>query len=318
MSKDKILILGANGQIGSVLADALRQHYGSEHVISSDIKAPDSPAGIFEYIDVLDANRIAEVADRYGVSQVYHLAAILSAKGENNPKWAWDINMNGLMNVFEVAREGGIRKVFFPSSIAVFGNNAPKKNTPQDANLSPDTVYGISKVAGELWSMYYYKRYGLDVRSLRFPGVVGYQSDPGGGTTDYAVDIFHSAVQGEPYNCFLKEKTELPMIYMDDAIRATVELMEAPSEYITVRTAYNLAGMSFNPSELSDSIKTYMPEFKINYQPDFRQKIAESWPGSIDDSLARRDWHWKPEFDLQKMTADMIAQLKEKYKKEMV
>ena len=318
MSKDKILILGANGQIGSVLADALRNRYGDEGVISSDIKAPTSSKGIFEYIDVLDADRIAEVAKKYGITQVYHLAAILSAKGENNPKWAWDINMKGLMNVFEVAKDGNIRKVFFPSSIAVFGNNAPKKNTPQDANLSPNTVYGISKVAGELWSMYYHNRYGLDVRSLRFPGVVGYQSDPGGGTTDYAVDIFHYAVKGEPYHCFLKEKTELPMIYMDDAIRATVELMEAPSEYITVRTSYNLAGMSFTPSELSDSIKTYIPEFEMNYKPDYRQNIADSWPGSIDDSLARRDWHWRPNFDLQKMTADMITHLKEKYKKEMV
>lgn len=314
MSKDKILIIGANGQIGSVLVSSLRQRYGENQVISSDIRQPSTPDGIFEKLDVLDAESLAAIVDKYKISQIYHLAAILSAKGESDPKWAWDINMNGLMNVFEVARAKGIRRIFFPSSIAVFGINAPKRNTPQVTNLTPNTVYGISKVAGELWSEYYFNRYGLDVRSLRYPGVIGYQSDPGGGTTDYAVDIFHYAVRGEDYKCFLKEKTELPMIYMDDAIRATIELMEASSESISIRTSYNLSGMSFNPSELADSIKTHVPDFKIIYEPDFRQKIAESWPGSLDDSLARRDWHWEPQFDLPKMTADMILHLNEKYK----
>ena len=314
MSKEKILIVGANGQIGSVLTEALRLHFGNENVIASDVREPQTSNGIFEHIDVLNAERIAEIADKYKVTQIYHLAAILSAKGESNPKWAWDINMNGLLNVFEVARAKGIRKVFYPSSIAVFGNNAPKKNTPQETNLTPNTVYGISKVAGELWSEYYHNKYGLDIRSLRYPGVIGYQSDPGGGTTDYAVDIFHYAVRGESYHCFLKDKTELPMIYMDDAIRATIELMEAPSQSISIRTSYNLAGMSFTPSELADSIKSYIPHFEVVFEPDFRQKIADSWPGSVDDSIARRDWHWEPAFDLQKMTADMILHLKEKYK----
>ncbi|MEZ4955817.1 MAG: NAD-dependent epimerase/dehydratase family protein [Saprospiraceae bacterium] len=313
MSKDKILIIGANGQIGSVLAGALQERYGEGQVICSDIRQPSTHKGIFEMLDVLDADSMAALVDKYKISQIYHLAAILSAKGESDPKWAWDINMNGLMNVFEVARAKGVRRIFFPSSIAVFGTNAPKRNTPQETNLTPNTVYGISKVAGELWSEYYFNRYGLDVRSLRYPGVIGYQSDPGGGTTDYAVDIFHYAVRGEVYKCFLKEKTELPMIYMEDAIRATIELMEASSESISIRTSYNLSGMSFNPSELADSIKTHVPDFKVVYEPDFRQKIAESWPGSLDDSLARRDWHWEPKFDLQKMTADMILHLKEKY-----
>ena len=317
MTKDKILIIGANGQIGSVLTEVLRTNFGVENVIASDVREPPLSKGIFESIDVLNAGRLAEIVNKYRVTQVYHLAAILSAKGEVDPKWAWDINMNGLMNVFDVARTKGIRKVFYPSSIAVFGNNAPKKNTPQETNLTPSTVYGISKVAGELWSEYYNNRYNLDVRSLRYPGVIGYQSEPGGGTTDYAVDIFHYAVKEEHYPCFLNDKTELPMIYMEDAIRATIELMEAPSANISIRTSYNLAGMSFTPSELADCIKTYIPDFKVSFEPDFRQKIANSWPGSIDDSLARRDWHWQPEFDLQKMTADMIFHLKEKYKVEM-
>ena len=301
--------MGANGQIGSVLTEALRSRYGIGNVIATDIRPPASDTGLFEKLDVLDASRMAEVVEKYDISQMYHLAAILSAKGEKDPQWAWGINMGGLMNVFEVAREKGVKRVFFPSSIAVFGNNAPKKNTPQETSLLPTTVYGISKVAGELWCQYYFNKYGLDVRSLRYPGVIGYQSEPGGGTTDYAVDIFRYAVKGEPYPCFLKEKTELPMIYMDDAVRATIELMEAPAANLTVRTSYNLAGTSFTPSELADCIKSHLPNFQIKYEPDFRQQIADSWPGSIDDSLARRDWNWQPQFDLQEMTKDMIEHL---------
>ncbi len=313
MSRNKILVIGANGQIGSVLIESLRNIFGVDNVIASDIWKNEDENGRFEIINALDSARIAEVVDKYKINQIYHLAAILSAKGEDNPQQAWDINMNSLMNVFEVAREKGVKRIFFPSSIAVFGNNAPKNNTPQDANLSPNTVYGISKVAGELWAEYYFDKYGLDVRSLRYPGVIGYQSEPGGGTTDYAVDIFHYAVKGETYHCFLKEKTALPMIYMADAIRATIELMAAPSVNISVRTSYNLASASFTPSELADSIKTFEPDFKIIYKPDGRQLIAESWPASIDDNQARMDWGWKPKYDLQGMTADMIFHLREKY-----
>lgn len=313
MSKDKILVIGANGQIGSVLTKALRQRYGADNIIASDIRTPLTKEGPFELLDVTKSQRLATVIDQWGINQIYHLAAILSAKGEYDPKWAWDINMGGVMNVFEVAREKKIQKIFFPSSIAVFGENAPKKDTPQETNLSPGTVYGISKVAGELWSAYYFEKYGLDIRSLRFPGVVGHQSLPGGGTTDYAVDIFHEAVKGHPYTCFLSANTALPMIYMEDTIRATIQLMQAPSENLSVRTSYNLAGMSFTPAELAKSIQTFIPDFSIKYEPDYRQDIADTWPGSIDDSKARRDWGWKPSFDLHKMTEDMIAHLKLQY-----
>jgi len=313
MSKNKILVIGANGQIGSVLTTALRNNYGTDHVIASDIRESPGQTGPFEIIDAMNSGQIAEIVEKHKIKQIYHLAAILSAKGENNPQLAWDINMNSLMNVFEVAREKGVKKIFFPSSIAVFGDNAPKNNTPQEANLSPTTVYGISKVAGELWAEYYFNKYGLDVRSVRYPGVIGYQSNPGGGTTDYAVDIFHYAVKGEPYTCFLKEKTALPMIYMDDAIRATLELMEAPSVNISVRTSYNLGSVSFTPSELADCIKSCEPDFKIIYKPDKRQIIADSWPASIDDSQARMDWGWKPKYDLQEITSDMIDHLRKMY-----
>ena len=313
MSKDKSLIIGSNGQIGSVLAQALQKEFGEGQVVSSDIREPSSPNGIFEFVNVLDADRIAEVVSKYGITQIYHLAAILSAKGESDPKWAWDINMNGLMNVLEVARSTKIDKVFYPSSIAVFGNNAPKNNTPQETSLIPNTVYGISKVAGEMWSKYYFDKYGLDIRSVRFPGVIGHQTLPGGGTTDYAVDIYHSAVKREAFSCFLSEKTELPMIYMDDTIRSVIELMNAPASQISIRTSYNLSGVSFTPEMIAESIKKVVPDFSITYNPDFRQAIADSWPGSIDDSVARTDWKWKPDFDLQGMTEDMIFHLNKKY-----
>ncbi len=313
MSKEKILVIGANGQIGSVLTEALRAAFGTNNVIATDIRQVDGHDGPFELLNVLDRQAMGEIINRHGITQIYHLAAILSAKGEQNPLQTWDINMGGLFNVFEVARESGISKVFFPSSIAVFGADIPRQMTPQNAILKPTTVYGMSKASGELWSQYYFQKYGLDVRSLRYPGVIGWQSDPGGGTTDYAVDIYHYAVKGENYTCFLSENTALPMIYMADAIRATLELMEAPAQNIKERTSYNLAGMSFSPSEIAESIQAHFPSFEVSYAPDFRQKIADSWPESIDDNAARNDWHWQPNYDLARMTNDMIFQLQKKY-----
>jgi nucleoside-diphosphate-sugar epimerase len=314
MSKESILVIGANGQIGSVLTGALRKEFGENNVVATDIRAADSHQGQFELLNVMDAKAIASAVERHNITQVYHLAAILSAKGEQNPLQTWDINMGGLFNVFEVAREKKVAKVFYPSSIAVFGADIPRQKTPQDAVLKPTTVYGMSKTAGELWSQYYHLKYGMDIRSLRYPGVVGWQSDPGGGTTDYAVDIYHYAVRGEDYNCFLSENTALPMIYMDDAIRATLELMDADEAKINVRTSYNLAGMSFSPIEIATSIQKVKPGFKTSYSPDFRQQIADSWPESIDDSAARSDWGWKPAFDLERMTEDMLFHLKAKYR----
>ncbi|RRB04363.1 NAD-dependent epimerase/dehydratase family protein [Larkinella rosea] len=309
MKRETILVIGANGQIGTALLPRLQAIYGTRSVIAADLRRPDHEQGIFERMDATKADELADIVRRYRVTQIYHLAAILSAKGESDPIWAWNLNMATLLNVLEVARVHRIRKVFVPSSIAAFGDDAPKYETPQTAVLDPATVYGISKVAAENWSLYYHKRYGLDVRSLRYPGLISYQSMPGGGTTDYAVAIFHAAVQGKPYDCFLSENTMLPMMYMDDALRATLELMEAPENRIKVRTSYNLAGMSFTPAELTASIQTYFPAFNVRYKPDFRQAIADSWPKTIDDTVARRDWGWKPEFDLPHMTQEMITQL---------
>jgi nucleoside-diphosphate-sugar epimerase len=313
MGKDKILVTGAYGQIGTVLTEALRRAFGVSNVIASDIREPHPGDLFYEKLNVLDGSALADTVEKYDITQVYHLAAILSAKGEAEPLRTWEINMSSLFNVLEVAREKKLAKVFFPSSIAVFGAGISKQGTPQNAQLTPTTVYGMSKVAGELWSQYYFKKYGVDVRSVRYPGVVGYQSEAGGGTTDYAVEIFHYAVLGRSYQCFLQEDACLPMIYMDDAIRATLELMEAPSERISLRTSYNLSGMSFTPAQLAASIREKVPCFEVTYQPDFRQKIAESWPQSIDDSQAREDWDWKPGFDLASMTDDMIFHLRQKY-----
>jgi nucleoside-diphosphate-sugar epimerase len=268
MKKEKILIIGANGQIGSVLTDVLKLQYGSNKVIPSDIRVPDEKGHLFERLDVLDKSQLAELVNKHSITQIYHLAAILSAKGELNPQWAWDVNMNSLFNVLELAKEKKI-KLFFPSSIAVFGDEAAKENTPQYAPLTPTTVYGISKVAGENWCQYYHKKYGVDVRSVRYPGIIGHQSLPGGGTTDYAVEIYHAAVKGEDYTSFLSENAALPMIYMDDAIKATVDVMEAPMEQIKIRTSYNLSGMSFSPIEITQSIQQHYPDFKVTYQPDF-------------------------------------------------
>lgn len=309
MKQEKILIIGAGGQIGSVLTGALREVFGADNVVATDLRPLPAQDGPTETLDALNARALAGMVNKHRITQIYHLAAILSASGESRPLWAWDINMRSLFNVLEVARKKQLHKVYYPSSIAVFGKEAHRNDTPQYEVLIPETVYGISKAVGENWANYYFKRYGLDVRSLRYPGIIGYQSLPGGGTTDYAVDIYHYAVKGQPFTCFLRENTPLPMLYMDDAIRATLELMEAPAEKIQVRTSYNLAGMTFTPGEIAASIKKEVPGFEISYAPDFRQAIADSWPGSIDDSAARRDWGWKPRFDLDAMTKDMLLHL---------
>ncbi|WP_073370760.1 NAD-dependent epimerase/dehydratase family protein [Flavobacterium fluvii] len=313
----KILIVGASGQLGSVLTEKLQDKYGADNVIASDLRMNPSFNGCFEVLDATDFEALQRLVLKFGITQIYHLAAILSANGEKAPLSTWDINMKSLFNVLEVSRLTNIDRVFFPSSIAVYGNDAPKNQTPQDYVLAPSTVYGISKVAGENWAKYYHEKYGLDIRSIRYPGVIGHQSLPGGGTTDYAIDIFHKVVKNEVFECFLEPTTILPMAYMDDAIRATIELMEAPKENISVRTSYNLSGMSFSPEELAKSIQKIYPEFEIVYQPDFRQKIAESWPSSIDDSVARADWNWKPKFDIDAMTNVMIDELKLKYTTEL-
>lgn len=313
MQAETVLVIGANGQIGTVLAQALRGVYGENNVIASDLRPPAENHGLFEILDVLDGARLLDIVQRYKVSQIYHLAAILSAKGEQDPKRAWEINMSSLFNVLEIAKDYKLR-VFFPSSIAVYGAHTPREHTPQFTIREPSTVYGISKVAGENWCNYYYMRYCLDVRSIRYPGIIGYQSLPGGGTTDYAVDIYHKAVLGQPFECFLSADTMLPMLYMDDAIRATLELMFTNPDKIQVRTSYNLAGMSFSPAEIAASIQKHIPGFSISYKPDFRQAIADSWPQSIDDSKAREEWGWKPNFDLEGMTEDMLMHLRAQYR----
>ena len=312
METGTILVTGANGQIGTVLTEELRRRYGASAVLSTDIRHAGNNNILFEELDVMNKDRLAALIRKYDVRQVYHLAAILSAKGEQNPKWAWEINMAGLFNILEVARDLNLR-VFFPSSIAVFGGRTPRVNTPQYAVLQPETVYGISKVAGENWCQYFHQKYGVDVRSVRYPGIIGYQSLPGGGTTDYAVDIFHSAVKGETFQCFLEPDSRLPMMYMPDAIRATLELMEAPAETVKIRSSYNLAGTNFTPAEIAREIQKHLPGFKVTYKPDFRQQIAASWPESIDDSYAREDWGWKPEFGLPEIAADMLEHLREYY-----
>jgi threonine 3-dehydrogenase len=319
-SKEKILVIGANGQIGSVLTKALRNKYGQEQVIATDIHMPIDGNNYmpFEILDATDAAKMVFLIERYRITQIYHLAAILSAKGEINPLQTWNVNMDCLFNVLDAARMHNIKKVFFPSTIAVFGSNTPRVNTPQDTIRTPETVYGMSKVAGENWCSYYHTRYGVDIRSIRYPGIIGYQTLPGGGTTDYAVDIYHKAVKGESFECFLNENTRLPMMYMDDAIEATIKLMEAPAENLTIRSSYNLAGISVSPSEIYTEIKKHYPNFKISYKPDFRQNIANSWPESINDSQAQKDWGWKAKYDLAKMTNEMILHLKKRYAPEKV
>ena len=312
---DRILITGASGQIGTAITDALIDKYGHEQVITSDIREPQIQKTAFEKLDILDTTALATLIDQYQITQIYHLAAILSASGERKPALTWKVNIQGLFNVMDIAVAKNLDKVFAPSSIAIIGDTSPKKNTPQYSTFNPTTVYGISKLSGELWTKYYHLKHGLDIRSIRYPGIVGYSGMPGGGTTDYAVEIYHAAVKGEVYTCFLAPHTRLPMIYMDDAIRATIELMEAPSENISIRESYNLAGMSFSPEEIYQSICKFIPDFQIIYHPDERQAIAETWSESIDDSYARKDWNWQPKFDLNAMTKDMIFHLQKKYNK---
>lgn len=310
----KVLIIGASGQIGSELVVSLRERIGNESVVASDIKNPANDSillnGPFEVLDVMDAELLKDIVVKHGVTEVYLLAALLSATAEKNPMFAWQLNMDGLFNVLNLAKDGVIKKVFWPSSIAVFGPSSPKENTPQVTVMEPTTVYGISKLAGERWCEYYNKQYGVDVRSIRYPGLISTNSLPGGGTTDYAVDIFYKAKRNEDFICFLNEDTALPMMFMDDAIDATLNLMDAEQESITIRSSYNVASLSFSPRQLSESIRQIKPSFTISYKPDFRQKIADSWPASIDDSVACKDWGWKPKFDLNNMVNEMLAKIK--------
>lgn len=313
MVKEKILVIGASGQIGVELTLALRKLYGNSNVIASDLREENDllkGTGPYVSLDVMNKEMLHVQVIRQGITQIYLLAAILSATGEKNPNLAWSLNMQSLLNVLDIAREEKLHKIYWPSSIAVFGPTSPKQNCPQQTVIEPITVYGISKYAGEFWCNYFFNRYGVDVRSLRYPGLISYKSAPGGGTTDYAVEIFHEALEEKKYECFLGPDTYLPMMYMPDAIRATIELMEAEASAISVRTSYNLSGMSFSPVEIAAEIKKHIPEFTISYQPDYRQAIADSWPQSIDDSVARKDWGWKEEYDLEKMTADMLQNLK--------
>ena len=311
MSKN-ILIIGACGQIGTELTQALRAKYGVEHVIASDIREGNSElmqSGPFELLDATDGPALTVLVDKYHISEIYLMAAMLSATAEKYPDRAWNLNMNSLFNVLSLAREKNISRVFWPSSIAVFGKTTPRQNTPQFTVMEPGTVYGISKQAGERWCEYYFNKFGVDVRSLRYPGIISWKTEPGGGTTDYAVEIFHEALKNKSYTCFLREDTRLPMMFMDDAIRATIELMESQPEAIKIRSSYNLGGMSFTPAEIAEAIRTHLPEFAISYQPDFRQPIADSWPESIDDTRAREDWGWKPEFNLDQTALEMLTKL---------
>lgn len=311
MGTEKILIIGSNGQIGLELATGLRKVFGTDNVVCSDIKRLDNQEGPFEVLDVLDKNRFYEIIKSHGITQVYLLAALLSATAEKNPKFAWDLNMNGLFHVLDAAKEGLIKKVYWPSSIAVFGPSTPRVNTPQYTVMEPNTIYGISKQAGERFCEYYHQKYGVDVRSIRYPGLIGWKSAPGGGTTDYAVHIYHEALKNKTYTSFLSAGTVLPMMYMDDAIRATIGLMEAPAEQVKIRSSYNIAGMSFDPEGIAASIRQHIPDFTLSYAPDYRQAIADSWPQSIDDTEAREHWGWKPEYDLNKMTEVMLKNLRQ-------
>lgn len=312
MVKEKVLVIGASGQIGVELTLALRKIYGNANVVASDLREENEllkGSGPYVSLDVMNKEMLHVQVIRQNITQVYLLAAILSATGEKNPHLAWHLNMQGLLNVLDIAKEEKLHKVYWPSSIAVFGPTSPKEDCPQRTIIEPSTVYGISKYAGEFWCNYFFERYGVDVRSIRYPGLISYKSAPGGGTTDYAIEIFHEAMEEKKYTCFLKEDTYLPMMYMPDAIRATIELMEAPADRISVRTAYNVAALSFSPSEIAAEIKKHIPEFTIRYAPDYRQAIANSWPQSIDDSVARTDWGWRHEYDLSRMTKDMLGNL---------
>ena len=308
----KILIIGACGQIGTELTAKLRAEYGNDNVIASDIRKLNNDIvnnGIFEVVNALDYNQIEHLIEKYHITDVYLMAALLSATAEKNPAFAWDLNMNSLFHVLNLAKAKKIKKIFWPSSIAVFGPTTPRENTPQYTIMEPSTVYGISKQTGERWCEYYNHQYGVDVRSIRYPGLISWSTEPGGGTTDYAVDIYHKAITDGKFTSFLSENTELPMMYMDDAIKATIQIMQADADAVKIRSSYNLAGMSFNPKEIAEEIKKHYPDFTIDYAPDFRQKIADSWPASIDDKEARKDWNWKNDYNLERMTVEMFDKL---------
>jgi len=309
MTSKKIIVTGATGQIGSELVIELRKKYGEQQVVAVGHSKPiegELSSGPFEIVDVTNKPALDELVQKYRPDTIYHLVGILSAKGEKNPDLAWRVNMEGLKNILDISRDQGVSKVFWPSSIAAFGPTTPRDNTPQNTVLDPTTIYGVTKVAGELLCQYYWKKYGLDVRSLRYPGIISYKTEPGGGTTDYAVAIYFEAIKNKKYDCFVGRDTVLPMMYMPDAVRATIELMEAPIENIKVRTSYNLTAMSFSAEELATSVARCIPGFVCSYNPDDRQRIADSWPRSIDDSVARKDWGWKHEFGIEEMTKDML------------
>lgn len=309
----KILVIGACGQIGTELTMRLRELNGNDNVVAADIREGSDDlmkSGPFEVLDAMDKNQVEDVCLHYEIEEVYLMAAMLSATGEKFPEKAWDLNMNSLFHVLNLAKEKKINKIFWPSSIAVFGPTTPSVETPQHTIMEPTTVYGISKQTGERWCEYYFNKYGVDVRSIRYPGLISWKTLPGGGTTDYAIDIFHHAIDSGTYECFLEQDTMLPMMYMEDAIRATVEIMTADANDIKERSSYNLAGMSFNPAQITQEITNHIPDFKVTYNPDFRQQIANSWPDSIDDSKAREDWSWSHEYDLSKTTQDMLKNLK--------
>jgi nucleoside-diphosphate-sugar epimerase len=311
--REIILDLGASGQIGNELTQKLRTLYGNTNVIASDIREGNNDlmsSGPFEIIDATNKETILKVIQKYQVSQVYLLAAMLSVTAEKFPEKAWNLNMNSLLAILDLAKEKHIKQVYWPSSIAVFGPTTPKQNTPQKTIMEPATVYGISKLSGEFWCNYYHKKHGVDVRSLRYPGIISWKTKPGGGTTDYAVDIYFKAIEDKNYNCFLSENTRLPMMYMNDAVAATIKIMQAKPEDVKIRTAYNLAAIDFTPKEIASEIKKHIPNFTISYAPDFRQEIADSWPSSINDTDARKDWNWSHKFDLTSMTKDIITHLK--------
>ncbi len=314
--KSRILIIGACGQIGTELTMALRARFGADKVVASDIREGDAQfmrEGHFELLDATDFEAVEDIIFRYKVDTVYLMAAMLSAIAERFPSKAWDLNMNSLFHILNIAKDGKVKKVFWPSSIAVFGGTTPSQNTPQTTVMEPSTVYGISKQTGERWCEYYYKKFGVDVRSIRYPGLISYTTEPGGGTTDYAVDIYHRALKHGQYRCFLKEGTVLPMMYMEDAIKATIGIMDAKAEDIKIRSSYNLAGVSYAPEDVAESIKKHIPDFKISYDIDFRQSIADTWPESIDDSEARKDWGWSHSFDLESITKIMLDNLRDRY-----
>jgi len=313
--ENRILVLGASGQIGTELTQKLRELYGNQHVIASDIKegTPEMMAsGPFEVLDATDKESILQVILKYEINQVYLLAAMLSATAEKFPQKAWDLNMNSLLAVLDLAKEKHIQQIYWPSSIAVFGPTTPQNNTPQKTIMEPSTVYGISKLSGEFWCNYYHQKFGVDVRSLRYPGIISWKTKPGGGTTDYAVDIYFKALEEKKFTCFLTENTRLPMMYMQDAVNATIQIMQAKSTDVKIRTSYNLSAIDFTPKEIADEIKKHIPDFKIDYEPDSRQQIADSWPSSIDDTEARNDWNWKHQFDLSSMTTEMLENLSKK------